>query len=79
MLAEKIQLGVNPIAQLKSLREQIALLQKLEKASKEQINNLLDQSGLEELVIDGVKVNRTITTKAAYSVKESTIITLKVL
>lgn len=79
MLAERIQLGVNPIAQLKSVREQIALLQKLEKAAKEQINNLLDQSGLEELVIDGVKVTRTITTKAAYSVKESTIITLKVL
>ena len=79
MLAERIVLNVNPIHDLKYLRREIAALQKLEAAAKSQINNLLDQSGLEELVIGNEKVVRTITNKAAYSVKESTIITLKVL
>lgn len=57
-------LGVNPISELKSVREHIKHLQALEDGLKSQINNLLDSCGLEELSINGDKVARVITDRA---------------
>ena len=69
MLAEKIMLGVNPILELKTIREQIAFLKKQEDKIKDKINNLLDQTGLEELVIDGEKVFRRMTERRTFDAK----------
>ena len=46
----------NPIAELKSIREQLKAFQEREGDLKAQINNLLDQAGVEELVIGNDKV-----------------------
>lgn len=67
--AQVINLNQNPIAELKAIREQMKALETAEKAAKDQINNLLDQSGLEEIVIGEDKVKRQITERMSFDTK----------
>jgi len=59
----------NPIAELKSIREQLKAFQEREGDLKAQINNLLDQAGVEELVIGNDKVKRTLTERSTFDSK----------
>jgi len=64
-----LHLKTNPIEELKNLRLQIKALSELEEQVKERINNLLDSSGNEELVINGHKVSRVITERVIFDSK----------
>lgn len=64
-LQNVVQLN-NPIAELKSIREALKTLEAQEKALKDQINNILDSNGVEELVIGSDKIKRQLTERASF-------------
>lgn len=67
--AQVLNLNQNPIATLKAIKEQMKALEAAEKAAKDQINNLLDQAGVEEMVIGNDKVKRQITERQTFDGK----------
>ena len=59
----------NPIASLKSIKDQIKALQAAEDSIKKEINSILDAQGVEELVIGNDKVKRQLTERAVFDSK----------
>ncbi len=68
-VAQIFNINTNPIAELKAVREQLKALQSKESDLKDQLNNLLDQAGIEEMVIGTDKVKRALTERSTFDSK----------
>lgn len=60
---------LNPISQLKTVKAQLKTLQAYETALKQEINDLLDESGQEELLIGDDKVKRSMSERQIFDSK----------